>query len=378
MSSPWLHDPWVAAQLARIAPAVWTAAERRAEAGHARWLADQAAALLALVLILAVRLSQRVRQATERRGPRPWAASFLCGAAVLTAFLGARFIVGEAAAVLWPIGAVSAGDRFGDALAGLWIGVVAVALGYAVLRALGRWWWAPALVLAALSAIALFGWLPSVLPPALHHDRAAADSPDRTALLAFVRRGGTPVQAIYVHDGDDPTDVDVEGWGPHARVFVSRAALTVPLRSETLAVLGHVMSHARHGDRMSLVLLTAAGWVLGVAAAGVAVGRGGLRLAGAASVADPAGLPLLLLVAMATGLLLRPALNAFDQAVNYRADAEALALTGDPDGLVRWLTLYAPLARPDPGPVESLLFYGHPPLAPRLAAMRNVMKETKP
>jgi STE24 endopeptidase len=89
------------------------------------------------------------------------------------------------------------------------------------------------------------------------------------------------------------------------------------------------------------------------------------------SSADVAALPAMGLIIWAGCLVAAPTFNLFDQTINYRADDYALSLTRDPDGLCQWLVATAAQDKPDPAPLESLLFYDHPPLKARLInAMR--------
>jgi Zn-dependent protease with chaperone function len=58
--------------------------------------------------------------------------------------------------------------------------------------------------------------------------------------------------------------------------------------------------------------------------------------------------------------------NLFDRVINLRADAHAVAVTGDPEALCRWLVKDSPGADPDPNVLDRVFFYDHPPLRPRL------------
>lgn len=81
---------------------------------------------------------------------------------------------------------------------------------------------------------------------------------------------------------------------------------------------------------------------------------------------DPKALPVLGLILW---LYLAPAgvaFDAFDRWINYRADAFALSLTHDPQGMARWLIQAETRSKADPAWLEMVLFFDHPPLKARL------------
>src|SRR5262249_27676268 len=97
-----------------------------------------------------------------------------------------------------------------------------------------------------------------------------------------------------------------------------------------------------------------------------------LRLAGVDSIAEPRSLALLLAVAAVAGLAAAPAQNLVSRRVEARADAHALALTGDPTTFTAMQQRLSTvnLSDPDPNRLEYLLFASHPSTVERIAAAR--------
>ncbi len=97
-----------------------------------------------------------------------------------------------------------------------------------------------------------------------------------------------------------------------------------------------------------------------------------LRLAGVDSVAQPRAFPLLLALVTVAGLVFAPVQALMSRRVEARADAHALALTGDPaafESMQRRLSAVN-LSDPDPPRWEYLYSASHPSTVERIAAAR--------
>jgi len=137
---------------------------------------------------------------------------------------------------------------------------------------------------------------------------------------------------------------------------------------EIEVVLAHELAHHVHGDlwlgmALRTTTLVAGAWLAAVALAAAAPWLG-LR-----GLADPAGAPLLLLVAGAWSFLVLPLGNAVSRAQERRADRFALTLTRNPEAFVTAMRRLAQqnLAEERPSALARWLFYSHPPLSERIA-----------
>jgi Zn-dependent protease with chaperone function len=123
------------------------------------------------------------------------------------------------------------------------------------------------------------------------------------------------------------------GAGPTRRIVVSDTMLAEYSEDEIEVVLAHELAHHAHGDVarglvVEFLLLLAAGYAASVV---LSASWGSLGLRG---LADPAGLPLLVLAGGAVRLTCTPLVNAFTRSRERHADAFALALTSRPDAFI--------------------------------------------
>jgi STE24 endopeptidase len=98
-----------------------------------------------------------------------------------------------------------------------------------------------------------------------------------------------------------------------------------------------------------------------------------VKYLGLSGVADPAGLPLLILLFGVLTWLVSPLTNYFTRLVESQADEYALQLTHNPQGFINSMTRLANqnLAVAYPARWEELLFYDHPSYNNRVAHARS-------
>lgn len=227
---------------------------------------------------------------------------------------------------------------------------------------------AAAALLCALLLFSAFAFGPLLIAGALRGDRPAPASLEAGRILAFAERGGLRPDALFLTaPGKGAASVDAEGAFGVSHVAVGEAALVRP-QAETFAALGHLLGHLARWDYVGLGFF--AGSSVLVLAAALAFGAPrlarGLLGSNPPRALAPGALPVLALVVWALFPFGRAAFDLYDQHINYRADAFALRLTGDPAALIRWAAAGEGALPQDPGVLESLFFYDHPPLAPRV------------
>ncbi|MDG4782883.1 M48 family metallopeptidase [Micromonospora sp. WMMD961] len=261
------------------------------------------------------------------------------------------------------------------------IGAVALFGFYAVIRLAPRWWWAFGAGGAAVLVVLLSFVLPVLVEPVFNRFTPMEQGPLRTELISMAARDGVPVRDVLVADASRRTkavNAYVSGLGPTRRVVVYDTLLTEATPAEVTAVVAHELGHAKDSD-VAVGTLTGA---LGAAAAVVALyllGSWGplLRLAGVDSVAQPRAFPLLLALVTVAGFVAAPVQALMSRRVEARADAHALALTGDPaafESMQRRLGSVN-LGDPDPPRWEYLYSASHPSTVERMAAARAYARE---
>lgn len=261
------------------------------------------------------------------------------------------------------------------------IGAVALFGFYAVIRLAPRWWWAFGAGGAALLVVLLSFVLPVLVEPVFNRFTPMEQGPLRTELMSMAARDGVPVRDVLVADASRRTkavNAYVSGLGPTRRVVVYDTLLTEATPAEVTAVVAHELGHAKDSD-VAAGTLTGA---LGAAAAVVALYLLGswaplLRLAGVDSVAQPSAFPLLIALVTVVGLLAAPVQALMSRRVEARADAHALALTGDPESFESMQRRLGSvnLGDPDPPRWEYLYSASHPSTVERMAAARAYARE---
>ncbi|WLS48528.1 M48 family metallopeptidase [Micromonospora profundi] len=252
---------------------------------------------------------------------------------------------------------------------------------YAVIRLAPRWWWAFGAAGAALLVVLLSFVLPVLVEPVYNRFTPLEQGPLRTELMSMAARDGVPVRDVLVADASRRTsavNAYVSGLGPTRRVVVYDTLLREAPPAEVKAVVAHELGHAKNSD-VAVGTLTGA---LGAAAAVVTLyllGSWGrlLRLAGVDSVADPRAFPLLVAMVTVAGLVAAPAQALMSRQVEARADAHALALTGDPEAFESMQRRLGSvnLGDPDPPRWEYLYSASHPSTVERMAAARAYARE---
>jgi len=201
----------------------------------------------------------------------------------------------------------------------------------ALIRRFPRGWWLPAAggsvaVGALLSALA-----PVLLDPVFNDFTPLPEGELRADVLELARAAGVEVGEVYAVDASRRTtgaNAYVTGLGPTKRVVLFDTLIDRYSRDEIRVVVAHELSHVRHRDVWR-----------GVAYAGLVAPATALavqRLSWAISPArdTAAALPSLALsaalVAAPTGLIA----NRLSRAIERRADAFSLALSGAPDAFI--------------------------------------------
>lgn len=268
-----------------------------------------------------------------------------------------------------------------DVLKGYAVTAVLGAAGLAGFFTITRWfpdqWWAVASAGAAgLVALLLFAF-PVLVEPVFNRFDPLPAGPLRERLLALARQDGVPVREVLVADASRRTravNAYVSGLGPTRRIVLHDTLLATAAPDEVVGVVAHELAHARYRDVVAgtvLGALTAAAAVVGVYLLGFWDGL--LRAAGVSSIGQPQAVGLLMAVALLAGLVTAPLPALASRRVEARADAHALALTGDPAGFAAMQArlAMANLVDPDPPRWERWYSASHPSTVERIAAARS-------
>ncbi len=245
---------------------------------------------------------------------------------------------------------------------------------YWIIWTTGAWWWLVGASAFLLVSVVL-GQLAPVLILPLFYKIERLDSPELADELQRLSEGtGLSIEGIYRMALSAETvkaNAMLAGLGRTRRVLLGDTLLDGFTPAEIGVVFAHEVGHHVHRHIRKLlaagVLYCAAGfWICDVLLAyWVRFVQGAFDYSQMPVFALPMLMLLLQLLAMAVG----PVQNAISRHYERQADRYALQRTGDK---AAYLSAFRKLARlnkedPDPDWLTVVLFYGHPPIARRLA-----------
>ena len=294
------------------------------------WLAAASAAVELALLVLAVRRPPRAG-----RRPLPAGAVTAAGLTVATtvATLPLSAVARERARRVGLVTQSWAGWA-GDVAKGLAIGATLSGAGGAALvlgrRRFGRAWWAPGAAVAVGFAVVFTTAGPVVLDPTFNRFTVLPDGPTRSDVLTLAGSAGVDVGEVYEVDASRRTtaaNAYVTGLFATKRVVLFDTLLKDFNPAEVRLVVAHELAHVRHRD----------------------VAHGLLWMA---------------LVATPLGMVS----NQLSRAIERRADAYALELTGEPETLIAFERRITLKNVGDPAPPRWLQFLlaSHPDTMERI------------
>jgi len=249
---------------------------------------------------------------------------------------------------------------------GLVIGSVVLALLYTAIRRAGARWWVWATGLTFVVSLFLDLVTPVFIAPLFNDYKPLADGPTRDAVFALARANEVPTNHVAWFDASKQTtriSANVSGLLGVTRISLNDNLLDKTSLPEIKAVLGHEMGHyiLNHGFMLAvyLTLLVAIALLVVHFALNRALARWGPRL-GLRDRADPAGLPLALIIFMGVWFFITPLANTVIRTVEAEADAFGLNAAREPEGFAMASMRLSTYRKLKPGALEEFLFYDHP------------------
>ena len=259
------------------------------------------------------------------------------------------------------------------------IGVIFAELGAAfVYVALRNWpssWWAIAGAGYSVVAIVLVNLAPIVLLPLFFSFKPLEKETLRDRLTSLAAKAGTRIMGVYewtLSDRTKKANAALTGLGNTRRILLSDTLLAEYSDDEIEVILAHELAHHVHRDIWTSVLFDMALAFAGFFAAHLVL-QSSAAIAGLQGIADPAGIPILLLTAGAIGLCVKPLLNAVSRSHERRADSYALKMTENPSAFITAMKRLGQqnLAEDSPSKLVQAFFYTHPPIKERLRAAQG-------
>lgn len=267
------------------------------------------------------------------------------------------------------------GDFLGQAGVGVLIEMVMAGLFflgvYALIRRAGRsWWlWSGGLAAAAISFVVLVA--PVAIEPLFNDYKPVPAGPVRDALIVMADEAGIPHDRLLMYDGSRQSNnftANVSGVFGTARIAISDVALGNASLDEVKAVTGHEVGHYVLGHVWRSVAVLSALAVVLFFLADRLYPRVARLLGSDTAIGDPVGLPVLIVIVSALGLLALPVQNTLTRVGESEADAYSLRTVNLPDALATALVKTAEYRYPRPHPVQEFIFYSHPSVERRVRA----------
>jgi STE24 endopeptidase len=255
---------------------------------------------------------------------------------------------------------------------------------YAILRRVGRRWvgWATAAAGAFLFLMLLVR--PVFIAPLFNDYQSLPPGETRDAILELARDNGIPADDVYWFNASRQTtriSANVSGLLGTLRISLNDNLLEKTSLPEIRAVMAHEMGHyaLHHGYWLPLgmTLLVGLGfWVVDRSFDRILRRRG--KQWGVRSLADPAGLPLVIAILGVTLYLLTPAINNMIRVAENQADAWGLDAAREPYGFASAAIRISDYRKLEPPALEEFVFFNHPSGRTRVARAMRWLAEHPP
>jgi STE24 endopeptidase len=237
---------------------------------------------------------------------------------------------------------------------------------YSVFRRAPRtWWiWGTLVMVVFLSMIAFIS--PVYIEPLFNSYKPLTDPQIRDPILAMAQANEIPVKQVFEVDASRQTtrvSANVAGFLGTTRIALNDNLLKQCTLPEIREVMAHEMGHyvLNHGAKLLTYfgIFILIGFALARNLFDAAVRHWGDKW-GVRGIADPAGLPLLVLILSTFVFVLTPFLNTIVRVTEREADAFGINTSREPDGMAKVALKLGAYRKLDPMPLEEFIFFDHP------------------
>lgn len=241
----------------------------------------------------------------------------------------------------------------------LWMGV------HATIRRFPRSWWLGGTGLSIAVVMATITLAPVYLDPLFNDYTPLPDGPVKTEVLKMARANGVPADNVYLVDASRQSDrisANVAGLFGTTRIALNDNLMKQDI-NEIRSVMAHELGHyvLNHIWKMLGAFAVLAAISFGILAwAGPALlDRYGARW-GIDGMADPASLPVLVLIFAALSVLSTPIGSSIIRIQEQEADQFGLNAARAPDGFARIAMKLSQYRKIEPSRLEEVIFFDHP------------------
>jgi len=242
---------------------------------------------------------------------------------------------------------------------------------YFFIRRVGQFWWAwsGGLTAVFISTMMLLG--PIWIEPLFNKYTPLPQGEVREALELLAKQANIDPDRIFVYDGSRQSNrftANVSGLGSSARIAISDVALKSASLDEVKAVTGHEIGHYVSGHVWNLIGTATVLAMLFFYLANALFSKVSRSIGSASVIADPIGIPVLLLCVSFLALLAQPVINFVVRQCEIEADQYSYQSVNLPDAMATALVKTAVYRNPRPTAVQEFIFYSHPSVEKRVKA----------
>ena len=246
------------------------------------------------------------------------------------------------------------------------VGTMLLIVLYAVFRRAPRTWWIWGTIVAIIFSFVLVFIAPLFIEPLFNIYKPLTKAEIRDPILAMAQANQIPVKQVFEVDASRQTtrvSANVSGVLGTTRIALNDNLLKQCTLPEIRGVMAHEMGHyvLNHGAKLLTYfgIFILIGFALARTLFDAAVRRWGDRW-GVRGIADPAGLPLLVLIFSTLFFVATPFLNTVVRVTEREADAFGINTSREPDGMAKVALKLGAYRKLEPAPLEEFIFFDHP------------------
>jgi STE24 endopeptidase len=258
------------------------------------------------------------------------------------------------------------GDQAKALLVGAILGGLALMAIYAAIRRAPRTWWLWGAGISVLFLVIVIAVAPVFIEPLFNTYKPLKDESIRGPILRLARANGIPATDVFVVDASKQTtrvSANVAGFLGTQRIALNDNLLKRCSLAEIESVMGHEMGHYVLNHVYKGILEFGVLIVVGFAFLRWSFDRASARWGprwGIAGIADVAGLPLLALLLSVFFFVMTPVTNTIIRTQEIEADIFGLNAARQPDAEAEVDLKLGEYRKLKPGPVEEFIFFDHP------------------
>ena len=252
---------------------------------------------------------------------------------------------------------------FGLTIIGATILLIAL---YTVFRRTPRTWWIWGTGVVVIFLFAVVFIAPLCIEPLFNTYKPLTNPEIRDPILAMARANQIPAKQVFEVDASRQTtrvSANVSGVLGTTRIALTDNLLKQCTLPEIRMVMAHEMGHyvLNHGAKLLTYfgIFILIGFALTRVFFDAALKHWKIRWR-VRGIADPAGLPLLVLILSTLLFIATPLLNTVVRLTEREADAFGINTSREPDGMAKAALKLGTYRKLDPTPLEEFIFFDHP------------------